>query len=690
MEDHLSGSDSARRIAHDPGPPSPAPAAVRALGGLPAWAQASRAWSVREVRWAAATRSRLLIAAELLVVTIWALIFTRPFLDLDPLVVPNAQDYSSILTHHVWTRAVECGWCALWFGSTRGGSPAFVDGLFTSMLNPLVIVTTLGWGVPNGAKLTLVGSFILAGLAQWWLGYLLGVGRIARLFGATLVVVAAHLASRMDVAAPGMLLATASAALVLPAVILLARTGTRRAAILVALTLASTGLAGQGYIQAGLAFTLPPAVLLLVRWDRAWLLLLLRRVALAFIITPLLAAPFLLPFLHFLPEFSKQADTSFRSAQPFAYVPLNLVINDRTFFNTDALGKLPLPTINVNYVGWGPVLLALWGLGAARTSEQRRMIRFLVALAVLALWFASSAPLSTLSSLSPVPWLSQQFFPALRFPGFMAGLAIAPLVGLSALGVDRLVRAKWPRLNLTVAAGSSAPFSLLLDARWLAIIPLLWMIGDARSFTSGWIGTHRLAPEVPAVIEALRTPDSQWVTTPYGEQFYTEPAIAAGLKLADDWRDWGWKNRQQPEPVLQAHRGNELPGMTERNAAGMRIFAAPPGREYAAVTLRDGQRRVCTGQSAGGNVDVSCDVPAPGVLVVKENSWTGWQASVDGRSVPLLMSGQWLSVNLDAGSHTIEFRYRPWDVPVSLLLCLAGIALAVREWMVGESPALVA
>jgi uncharacterized membrane protein YfhO len=52
---------------------------------------------------------------------------------------------------------------------------------------------------------------------------------------------------------------------------------------------------------------------------------------------------------------------------------------------------------------------------------------------------------------------------------------------------------------------------------------------------------------------------------------------------------------------------------------------------------------------------------------------------VDGEPASL-RGDRWLGVNLPAGAHTVEFRYQPWDVPLGLVLSLAGMLLAVHEW----------
>jgi hypothetical protein len=82
----------------------------------------------------------------------------------------------------------------------------------------------------------------------------------------------------------------------------------------------------------------------------------------------------------------------------------------------------------------------------------------------------------------------------------------------------------------------------------------------------------------------------------------------------------------------------------------------------------------------GGYIDVECDSEAAGTLVVYEYSWSGWTARRDGQAL-MLGPGPWLNVFAPAGTHHYEFRYRPWDVPLGLVLSLAGMVLCVWLWM---------
>jgi hypothetical protein len=633
-----------------------------------------------------AVRGKALVAVELISVIAWALSITSAYLNLDPALTPFGREYSSaIQTHHLWTRARECGLCALWNGSVRGGAPAFAD-LHGSMLHPLVIATTLIWGVLNGSKIALVGAFVMAGLAQWWLAYTLGVGRVARVWSACLAVAAGHLAGRMELGAFGVVLSLASCSLTLPLIVLVSRTGSRRAAVALGVTLGLAALAGQGYIQVGLALTLP-AVLLLIPWQRERSKLIVKRYALAIGLALLLAAVFLVPFARFLPEFDKFIDPEFKSPQPFVFVPLNLVINDHNFYAGEALGMGPgAPHLYENYIGWIAVLLAVWGLRSGRTRDEQKAVAFLAVMALLALWIASGEPLAALYRIAPARWLAD-IIAGIRHPSQIAGLAVPPILALAALGLDRLLSRGWPQLQLALLNVGADGRRLAVHTRWLMAIPLLVALSDVQVFGSQWITLAPTRAEIDDVLDALRTPDVQWVNTPVGEHFFVEPAVGRGLKLAAGIRTWNWKGHDLPEPALEANRVGPPKGMTQQVevVGGIPIYTAPPGREYAFVAHDDGSRTACAAQGVAGDIDVKCDLAGPGQLVVRENSWAGWQARRDGEALPL-RSSQWLSVSLPAGRHTIQFRYRPWDAPLGLALTLLGGALGAYLWLKRDAP----
>jgi hypothetical protein len=615
-----------------------------------------------------------LVALELFVIFAWTLIVTRPYLNLDPLSVPVGREYlHHISANELWTWVRACGGCAFWNGNVRGGYPAFAD-VQESMLHPLVILTTLAFGVVNGSKMALAGAFLMAGLAQWWLGRVLALSPVSRVWAACVAVAGGQLAGRMEHGIFGLVIAVAACSLVLPALIVLGRSGTRRAAAVLGAVLALAIYAGQGYMQIGLLLCLPTLTVFFLGNEAVPPALLARRYLQAAGLALLLSAPFLLPMLHFLPQMAKNIDPALVSAQPFGYVPFNLVVNDFKFYNSDALNKIPYPWLYVYYIGWLPVLLAVWGLADRRPTAGRRVTLYLALFAAMALWLASGTLLSWTANTVQVSAV-RDFIYGIRYPTLFTGLAVPAILGLAGVGLDRLLHAPWLRVRLSWAA-AGAP-GLTLNLAWLLVIPLAVSLSATWSFNRQWILSTPLSPGVYQVVESLRTSDLQWVNTPFGEQYWVEPAISRGLKLAIGTMGWAWRNHDAPEAEVEAGRGAPPPGMTLiTTTEQINSFKAPPGREYAAVNESDGSRIVCSAHGIGGQIDVTCQTLGSGVLTVKENMWTGWQAWIDGLPAGLL-PGRWLSVGLPAGQHLIQFRYRPWDVPLGLVLGLAGLALAV-------------
>ncbi len=623
-------------------------------------------------------QNRFFLGIELFVVAFWALIVTMPYLDMDPMRVPTGREYlSHIASNHFWTWVRECGGCALWNGSLQGGAPTLADP-FTSMLHPLVAIPTLILGVPNGMKIAIVTAFIVGGMAQWWLGHVLGLGRAARVWSACLAIVGGHLAGRMELGTFGLLLSTVACSLVFPPLITVTRTGSWRASVWLGVTLALAAVAGQGYLQVGLVFAVP-AILLLIPWDVERLPLLAKQLGFAALLATLLAAPLLVPFLHFMPEFSKFIDPELKVGQPLTYVLFNLVIRDVAFYTTDIFDKLPFPFLYINYIGWIPLLLALWGLRGGRTAEERRAIRYLVAVACISFAFASDKPLAWLAEMAPTPWIAKQI-QGIRYYPSIAGLAIPCVLGLSAIGLDQLLGIAPFQFHL---AKNTAPdrhiFSL--DIRWLFVVPALAAIMQCWSFAHHWIGMREYHPRVDIVLNALRTPDLQWVSPPFGQHDYMEPAVRMGLKVANGVRAWQWKDRTLPEPLLDANPQAKPPGMSLKTiVGGIPLYVADENREYAAVAHDDESRTVCKAYGIGGYIDVECDAAQAGVLTVKENSWSGWQAWVDGSRVPL-KQGRWLQVDVPSGVHTIRLRYRPWDVSFGIGLFVVGAMLGGYVWV---------
>jgi hypothetical protein len=621
--------------------------------------------------------------AELCLIVLWAVFFARAFLDFSPTAVPAGNEYlGAIQNLTFWTRLRECGACAFWFASVRGGYPALVDPI-ASILHPIPIVTTLIWGVLNGSKVALVASFALAGIAQWWIAKTLGLGVIARLWTAAIAVVAGNISGRMHLGSYGMVLSNATCGLVLPPLITFTQRASRKSAVLLSVTIALVLVAGAAYVQCALVWTMIPA-LVAILWQRTDWRLVARRLLMVVGLTFLLVAPVLIPVVHFLPEFSKDHDPTFRGAQPFTYIPLNLVIGDRSFFQSEALDKLPFPSHYFNYIGWIPVLLAIWGVGALLSAHSRRLLAVLLVFAIFPLWLASATPFKSLIQVLPIERLAD-LISGLRYTAFMAGLAIPAILGLAGIGLQAILNTKWPKFRAELSGGDANLSGLSVDLRWILVVPLLFALNDARSASAQWIEMRPLNGEVPQVVDALRSESLQWVQTVYGEHIWIQPALDKGLFLSrDDYNTWQWSNRPDPEPALVASRDSAQSNLpNEKTVAGITIHrsGAP---DFARVSHPDGSGVACPAHGVGGNIDVVCNNPDPGTLIVEENSWSGWSAQMDEGATLSIGSGRWLSVDIPGGVHTIHFRYRPWDVGAGGALFVLGAIVAAFYWRKAE------
>ena len=611
-------------------------------------------------------RETWLQGGEILLILIWTIFVGWAYRNASPHIWPAGPEYSSSVTaEYMWTLLPKCGTCVFWNGLVGGGAPAFSD-LFASLLHPLVILATLAWGVVNGTKMILLASFFIAGFAQWWLTRIMGLGRVARLFCAGMAVVGGHLAARMELGPVGLLFSTACCILVIPPAVGLGLTGKRRYTILLALALASALLSGQGYMQVGLALSVLPALLIFmldwpVRFRPVW-----KEFLLASGLAILLAGTLLVPLAHFYPNVSKQSDPTFRAAQNIGYIPLNQVIDDLAFYQSNSLKRVPYPHLYANYIGWVPVLLAFLALRIFPRSKQRLLIYLLAALALV--YLASSA--LTLKGLAYVLPVQAS---GVRFTPILTGLANPLLLGLSAWGLDGLIKLI-PKANGRWLRRLAIHLSLLALA-----VPLVWALKSAYDFGHGWLGVTSIGSGAYSVTQAMLTNTTEWVNLPYGEHYWAVPAFDTGLKFANGIRSWKWTGHDFPPAFREATRTPvDRADPHYVTSIGDIHILAHPENEYATIQV-DELIEPCQAHALGGNIDVICPVTGPGKLVVHEYYYAGWTAWRDGAHTPLLTS-QWLSVDAPAGQHNFQFRYRPWDVWVGILFSLAGIAACAVLW----------
>lgn len=597
---------------------------------------------------------------ELFILALWAIYVGWNFLDMDPRRIPMGREFgSSVAANHLWTQILNCGSCAMWNGFQRGGYPAFAD-IQGSMLHPIVIFTTLAFGVVNGAKITLVISFWLAGVAQWWIARELNLSWLPRIWSAGIAIAGGHLAGRMDLGVYGVVLSTATTSLAIAALIRLAKSNNRRNAVLLGVVTASAIVSGQGYMQVGLICVIP--VYLFFYLGKENLKSTWSNYIIAALTAFLLSAPFLVPFLHFSPNISKWFDPKFVSAQPISYFVLNLVIDDPRYFFSGIMDKFPYPYLYTLYIGWVPVLLFIFALHRI-SIKDRKIILFMIAVIIIEFLAATAILLKFFAGIFPS-------LAGIRHPPQIAGLAIPLILGISAYGLEKLLSIKWLDL-VPQATGMWSKREIYI--KFLIIIPLIYSsLQSCATFAAKWTRLTYLTSGLFTTLEQLQTNDLQWVNPPFGEHIYVEAALARGMKLSPGILTWSWKNRIPPPPSITTER--QIP-ITD----GSLIVEDPskidikfhPEHSYAFIEAYN-ETTSCRAKGSGGHIEVVCDAKKAGILTVQENMWTGWYAWLDGEKIEII-KGDRLQVHAPVGKHTFIFRYQPWDVPLGLILFAIGI-----------------
>jgi hypothetical protein len=82
-------------------------------------------------------------------------------------------------------------------------------------------------------------------------------------------------------------------------------------------------------------------------------------------------------------------------------------------------------------------------------------------------------------------------------------------------------------------------------------------------------------------------------------------------------------------------------------------------------------------------LQLEVDTPADGLLVLGEVYYPGWRAYVDGKPAPMLRADLALrAVPVSAGQHRVEMVYRPWTVPVGIIIsALTLVGVFAASWV---------
>ena len=128
---------------------------------------------------------------------------------------------------------------------------------------------------------------------------------------------------------------------------------------------------------------------------------------------------------------------------------------------------------------------------------------------------------------------------------------------------------------------------------------------------------------------------------------------------------------------LNVIRSGKLPGGKLWEPLETALVEAPTLSVFGASMTRGSAEIV---RHEPNRVEVKTESISPAILVLSENHYPGWRATVDGKSVDVIRVNYNLrGVAVPAGSHLVKFVYRPKSVLVGLVISLLTLA-ALAVW----------
>jgi hypothetical protein len=133
--------------------------------------------------------------------------------------------------------------------------------------------------------------------------------------------------------------------------------------------------------------------------------------------------------------------------------------------------------------------------------------------------------------------------------------------------------------------------------------------------------------------------------------------------------------------VWIVHRVEVLPGEDQV----LERLSEPDFDPFAVALVTESLESSLAGTGAGASqarvvdwspshLSVEVDQANDGLLILSENDYPGWQASVDGRKAPIVLANATLrAVEVPAGQHRVEMDFKPSSVALGLTISLATL-----------------
>ena len=134
--------------------------------------------------------------------------------------------------------------------------------------------------------------------------------------------------------------------------------------------------------------------------------------------------------------------------------------------------------------------------------------------------------------------------------------------------------------------------------------------------------------------------------------------------------------------MLKTIRSGKLPDGNAWNVSRTALLAAPAHIGNVDVESGPGSAEVTSYEP--DHIALRTNSTVPSMLVLAENDYPGWRATVDGREEEILEVNYYQrGVELAAGAHEVEFYYRPLSFRAGMILSLITLVGLGLWWAIG-------
>ena len=561
---------------------------------------------------------------------------------------------------------------------------------------PFVTVPILLFGVIDGFKIAVFLSFLIGALGMWWLGSVLGMGKLIRIWTALMYAFAGQPVARFFQGEYLLIFGFAWIPWIIGNLFKVIETRRKLYLGMTVISLALLFFCGNAYYSLLIFFII---LLFGLVWlpkfqkDKPWIKIdtgLLGIFILVGSLTLGVIAIQLLPQVEFWPRMNKGTDI--QGSHSIKQIFLDYTSRDT--FREDAFSKLPAREEFYAYIGFAPfIALAALPFWIAKRNKKPIFLFILVILLVV-IWI----------NLDWMPWknffyqtkIISQFRHLLRMLIF-GSFAIIMLGGMGMDSLWKIVSKKSFDDQQPLRPGFIAWISLV--GLGILVVFMIAGVWDVFKTNHQYVTTVQDYQDAYQVLGWVRQYDEgEYYVRHNPNNSWLFPMLASHLRFIDAWYHWtdirdlgGQSNIRylQAEPNYVVQSQDEKPP-AEADAEvihqdkGYNIYLLPKSLPFAFLVKNDTlieqnnsewiRRQDVTGETpyfpGPNSVEVIAEAKAGESLVVLLTHYPGWRVRVDGQPASLMNVSGYLAVRSIPGVHHYDFSYRPISFYAGLFLSL--------------------